>query len=416
MRILVVGGGAREHAIIAKLNESASVQKLFCAPGNVGIANIAELVNIGVENITALADWAQKNAVDLTVVGPEVPLSLGIADEFIRRGLKIFGPNQKGAQLESSKAFSKNFMKKYRIPTARYETFSDYETASAQINQFGFPVVIKADGLAAGKGVIIAEDLDSAQAALKEILTDKVFGVAGNLVVVEEFLVGREVSLLAFCDGKSVRLMDSARDYKRAFDNDCGLNTGGMGAISPVPDFTAEIRKVVETEIVARTLGGLIAEDIDYRGVLYFGLMLTKAGPKVLEYNCRFGDPETEVLLPRLDGDLAKIMLAAAEGNLEEVVIGWKNMIAVCVVLASGGYPGSFEKGLAINGLDNVANDVQIFHASTREIDGRITNNGGRVLVVSAVGATNTAVRGKIYREISKISWPGMFYRSDIGA
>jgi len=238
MRILVIGGGAREHAIIAKLNEGAAVNKMFCAPGNVGIAAIAELVNIGVEDIVALADWAEANAIDLTVVGPEVPLSLGIADEFVGRGLNIFGPNKAGAQLESSKTFSKNFMKKYCIPTARYETIYDYETACARVDQFGFPVVIKADGLAAGKGVIIAENIADASAALREILTDKVFGAAGNSVVVEEFLVGREVSLLAFCDGKSLRLMDSARDYKRAFDDDRGLNTGGMGAVSPFIDFT----------------------------------------------------------------------------------------------------------------------------------------------------------------------------------
>ena len=416
MKILVIGGGAREHAIIAKLNEGATANKLFCAPGNVGISEVAEIVNIGVEDIDAIADWAEMNSIDLTVVGPEVPLSLGIADEFVRRGLNIFGPNEAGAQLESSKTFSKNFMKKYGIPTARYETFFDCETACARIEQFGFPVVIKADGLAAGKGVIIAEKLADAITALNEILTDKVFGAAGNSVVVEEFLVGREVSLLAFCDGKSVRLMDSARDYKRAFDDDRGLNTGGMGAVSPVADFTGEIRKFVETEIAARTLGGLIAEGIDYRGVLYFGLMLTSSGPKVLEYNCRFGDPETEVLLPRLDGDLAEIMLAAAAGRLDEVEIGWKKMTAVCVVLASGGYPGSFEKNFVISGLDDVTTEVQVFHAGTKGTTAGVTNNGGRVLVVSALGIDVAEARAKIYREIKKISWPGMFFRNDIGA
>ncbi|MEI6286148.1 MAG: phosphoribosylamine--glycine ligase [Bacillota bacterium] len=415
MKILVIGGGAREHAIISKLKESEIVSKIFCAPGNVGIAALAELVNIGADEIEALADWAHDNDITLTVVGPEVPLSLGISDEFIRRGMKIFGPRKSGAQLESSKTFSKNFMNKYRIPTARYQSFSDYQTASAQITDFGFPVVIKADGLAAGKGVIIAENIAQALIALKDILTDKVFGQAGSLVVVEEFLTGREVSLLAFCDGKSVRLMDSARDYKRAFDNDCGLNTGGMGALSPVADFTGELRKFVETEIAARTLGGLIAENIDYRGVIYFGLMLTNDGPKVLEYNCRFGDPETEVLLPRLDGDLAAIMLATIEGRLEDVEINWKPVTAVCVVLASGGYPEKFEKGFTIRGLAEVANSVQVFHAGTKEIAGVVTNNGGRALVVTAVGNDVAAARESVYREIKKISWPGMFYRSDIG-
>lgn len=415
MKILVIGGGAREHAIIAKLDESPLVKKIYCAPGNVGISKLAELVAISADAVMQLADWAQANDINLTVVGPEVPLSLGIADEFVKRGMKIFGPNRQGAQLESSKAFSKSFMKKYRIPTARYAVFSDYKTASEQISRFGFPVVIKADGLAAGKGVIIAQDAGAAHTALKEIMTDKVFGGAGSTVVVEEFLTGREVSLLAFCDGKSLRLMDSARDYKRALDGDCGLNTGGMGAVSPVADFSSGLKAVVEAEIAARTLGGLIAEGIDYRGVIYFGLMLTESGPKVLEYNCRFGDPETEVLLLRLDSDLARVMLAVAEGELAGIDINWKNVAAICVVLASGGYPGHFEKGFAISGLDDVTNAVQVFHAGTKQVGKNITNNGGRTLVISATGANCEEARAKVYREIGKISWTGMFYRSDIG-
>ncbi|HWR60547.1 MAG TPA: phosphoribosylamine--glycine ligase [Clostridia bacterium] len=417
MKILVIGSGGREHAIVSKLAESSRVDKLYCAPGNGGIAELAECVAISADDVEGLRDFAVSSGIDLTVVGPEVPLSLGIADSFENRGLRIFGPCRRGAMLESSKAFSKDFMIRNKIPTAAYKVYYEPEKAKQEIDSFGYPAVIKADGLAAGKGVIIAQSREEAVAAIDDMLMAKKFGEAGSRIVVEEFLTGYEASILAFVDGRTAVPMVSAQDYKRALDNDGGLNTGGMGAVSPAFHYDAETAAVVEEEIIRRTVDALNAEDIKYKGILYFGIMITKNGPKLLEYNARFGDPETEVVLPRLKSDLVEIMDAVIDEKLDTLKIQWKEEQAVCVVMASGGYPGHFEKGFEIKGPEKASQEsgVKVFHAGTKKAEDKIVTAGGRVLVVSALAESHEQAREKAYRAIDRIAFEKAHYRSDIG-
>ncbi len=417
MKVLVIGSGGREHAIIWKIVQSKHVDKIYCAPGNGGICELAECVDIEADDLDGLLTFARDNRIDLTVVGPEAPLSLGIVDSFERNGLRIFGPDIKGAMLESSKVFSKDFMIRNKIPTAAYKIYYNPERAKQEIDRFGYPVVIKADGLAAGKGVIIAQSRVEAFAAIDDMLTGKKFGEAGCRIVVEEFLSGREASILAFVDGKIAVPMVSAQDYKRALDNDEGLNTGGMGAVSPAFYYDDKIAAAAETDIIKKTVDALRAEGIYYKGVLYFGLMLTKEGPKLLEYNARFGDPETEVVLLRLKSDLVEIMNSVIDERLEAQEIEWEDEQAVCVVMASGGYPEHYEKGFEITGLDKAAENsgVAVFHAGTKEASGKIVTAGGRVLVVSALEKSFELAREKAYKAARDIQFEKAHYRSDIG-
>lgn len=417
MKVLVIGSGGREHAIVSKISESRQVDKIYCAPGNGGIAELAECVDISAEDIGGLLDFSVQNRIDLTVVGPEVPLSLGIVDEFESKGLRIFGPRQSGAMLESSKAFSKDFMIKNKVPTAAYKIYYDPKKAKQEIDGFGYPVVIKADGLAAGKGVIIAQSREEAFDAIEDILNDKKFGEAGSRIVVEEFLTGKEASILAFVDGKTAVPMVSAQDYKRALDNDCGLNTGGMGAVSPAFYYDDKTAAVVEKDIIKRTVDSLRAEGIKYKGILYFGIMVTDNGPKLLEYNARFGDPETEVVLLRLKSDLVEIINAVIDEKLETQKIQWKDEQAVCVVMASGGYPEHYEKGFEIKGLKKAAeiSDVKVFHAGTKKSEGKLVTAGGRVLVISALAKDYEAARRKAYQALKGIEFEKAHYRTDIG-
>lgn len=415
MKVLVIGSGGREHALVWKIAQSRQVDKLYCAPGNGGIDSLAECVNIKVEDLQGLLDFAIQNRIDLTVVGPEVPLSLGIVDLFEAKGLRIFGPNKEAAQLESSKAFSKDFMQKYGIPTAKYMVYEDYSKAVSEVDSFGYPVVLKADGLAAGKGVIIAADRQEAVAAIEDILLDKKFGSAGSRVVIEEYLTGKEASILAFSDGRTIVPMVSAQDYKRALDNDKGLNTGGMGAVSPAFYYNDEIAEVVKHDIIEATLNALNSEGISYKGIIYFGLMLTDKGPKVLEYNARFGDPETEAVLPRLKSDLVEIMDAVIDCRLKDISIEWDERAAVCVVMASGGYPGEYRNGYEISGLEAVdGHDVTVFHAGTKKSGDSVLTSGGRVLVVSALADSVEKARALAYKNVEKISFEAAFYRRDI--
>ena len=417
MKVLVIGSGGREHAIVWKIAQSKLVDKVYCAPGNGGIAGLAECVDIAADDIERLMSFARDNSIDLTIVGPEVPLSLGIVDIFEKKGLRIFGPCKKGAMLESSKSFSKDFMIRNKIPTAAYKTYYDPGKAKQEIDGFGYPVVIKADGLAAGKGVIIAQNRAEAFTAIDDMLTAKKFGEAGCKIVVEEFMCGKEASILAFVDGKTAVPMVSAQDYKRALDNDGGLNTGGMGAVSPAFYYDKETAAIVEKDVIQRTLDALRAEGICYKGILYFGLMLTKEGPKVVEYNVRFGDPETEVVLLRLESDLIEIMNAVIDGKLEAQEIEWKEAQAVCVVMASGGYPEHYEKGYEIKRLDKAAEyiDVTVFHAGTKKASEKIVTAGGRVLVVSALAKNFDMAREKAYKAVQDIDFEKAHYRNDIG-
>jgi phosphoribosylamine--glycine ligase len=416
MKVMVVGGGGREHALVWKIAQSPRVEEIFCTPGNAGIKKIARCVDISAEDIKALADFAEKKSIDLTVVGPEAPLVEGIVDEFEARGLKAFGPNKAASQIEGSKVFAKNLMEKYNIPTAAFRVFDNSIDAINYIDSIDAPMVVKAEGLAAGKGVVVAKDKDAAVSAVKSIMEQRIFGKAGARVVIEEYLEGPEVTVLSFCDGKIAVPMVSSRDHKRVFDNDEGPNTGGMGAISPAPAYSMELAEVVEKEIIQKTVEAMAAEGIPFKGVLYTGLMLTKKGTRVLEYNCRFGDPETQVVLPRLKTDLIDIMEACIDGNLEKVMIEWKEEKAVCVVLASGGYPGPYEKGKVIKGLSEAeAEGALVFHAGTAEKNGKIITAGGRVLGVTALGDTEDKARQEAYNAISKISFEDMHYRKDIG-
>lgn len=416
MKVLVVGGGGREHALVWKISQSPRVSKVYCAPGNAGIAADAGCIKIGAEDVEGLLKFALEEKIDLTVVGPEAPLTLGIVDKFREAGLRIFGASRKAAQLEGSKVLAKELMAKYDIPTARYCDFTDSAQAIAYIRENGAPCVVKADGLAAGKGVIVAMTEQEACDAVKLIMEDKAFGDSGNRLVVEEFLDGEEVSILAFTDGTAVIPMVSSQDHKRIFDNDEGPNTGGMGAYSPAPVYTKDLEPFVYEKILLPTIQGMAAEGRTYEGVLYAGLMITKDGPKVLEYNARFGDPETQAVLARLETDIVDIIEAIIDKKLAGTQIKWRDEAAVCVVMAAGGYPGSYEKGQAISGLeDAAATGATVFHAGTAEKDGRIVANGGRVLGVTALGQTIPEAIANVYKAVGKITWDGVQYRKDIG-
>lgn len=420
MKVLVVGGGGREHAIIRKLKEAKAAPRLYCAPGNGGIAADAECVPIKATDVQAMVEWAVQNAIDYVVVAPDDPLALGMVDALAEKGIPAFGPNKAAARIEASKVFSKNLMKKYGIPTARYETFSDAESARAYIRaQDKYPVVVKADGLALGKGVLICKDEAAAMAAVKSMMEDGAFGTSGSRVVVEEFLTGPEVSVLSFTDGQTVVPMVSSMDHKRALDGDEGLNTGGMGTIAPNPYYTPEIAQVCMRTIFLPTIEAMRSEGCPFQGCLYFGLMLTPDGPKVIEYNCRFGDPETQVVLPLLEGDLLEIMQATTNGMLAGVPVKWKDAYAACVVLASGGYPQTYESGKRITGLVDgqlPGGEATVFHAGTRLEGGELVTAGGRVLGVTAVAETLLAAVKDAYAAADHIHFEGMHKRSDIGA
>lgn len=410
----MIGSGAREHALAWKLLQSPKLTQLYCAPGNGGMGELAECVDIKAEDVARLLDFAQRQQIDLTVVGPEVSLALGIVDAFEEKGLKIFGPNQQASQLESSKAFAKSFMEKYGIPTAKYRIYEDLTKAVEEVSDFGLPVVIKADGLAAGKGVVIAQNRQEAVDCIKEMMEDKKFGEAGKTIVIEEFLQGKEVSVLAFGDGNTLVPMTSAQDYKRALEGDQGLNTGGMGAVSPAFYYAPAEEAQVQIDIIQKTAQALKAEGIAFKGVLYFGLMMTAQGPKVLEFNVRFGDPETEAILPRLQSDLLEIILHIMEGRLSQAQIEWAEEYAVCVVLASGGYPEAYHTGYEIHSL-GAGREALIFHAGTKLYEGGFKTAGGRVLAVTAMGEDYETARGKVYASIEKIKFEKMHFRKDIG-
>jgi phosphoribosylamine--glycine ligase len=414
MKILVVGRGGREHAICKKLNESLLVEKVFCAPGNAGIAEDVEIVNINEMDFAGLADFAERQGIELTVIGPEAPLAAGIVDYFQQRGLAVFGPNQKAAQLESSKSFAKELMAKYQIPTASYAVFEEFEEAKAYIVQHGAPIVLKADGLAAGKGVTVAMTLEEALSALEEMLMNKKFGEASSKLVIEEYLQGEEYSLMAFVHGEKVYPMVAAQDHKRAYDGDKGPNTGGMGAYSPVPHLPAEIVEQSVREILEPCAKAMVKEGRPFTGVIFAGLMMTKQGPKTIEFNARFGDPETQVVLPRLESDLAQVFLDVLAGK--DPQLKWKEEAVLGVVLASKGYPGSYQKGVPILGLDDIEK-ATIYHAGTiRSEKGTICSDGGRVLLVAASGATVEEAKQQVYKEMKKLDQDSFFYRKDIGA
>ncbi|MDD5014936.1 MAG: phosphoribosylamine--glycine ligase [Atribacterota bacterium] len=418
MKVLVIGSGGREHTLVWKITQSQKVSKVYCAPGNAGISRLAQCVNIDADNIGKLIDFVQEEKIDLTVVGPELPLSQGIVNEFNKQGLRIFGPSKEAAEIESSKVFSKYLLKKYNIPTANYQVFENSEKALNYIQQQTFPLVIKADGLAAGKGVFIVENLLEAKDALNALLKEKKFGEAGRQVIIEEFLEGEEVSILAFCDGKTVVPMVSSQDHKKIFDNDLGPNTGGMGAYSPVPFYPDEFEKRVLEEILKPTIKGLQSEGKEYKGVLYAGLILTREGPKVLEFNARFGDPETQVILPRLKTDLIDILNAVIDSTLHKINIQWEDNAAVCVVVASGGYPGKYQKGKVISGLERLEKmkDMIAFHAGTKFQDNQVITSGGRVLGITAWDETISKAKEKAYRGVKEIYFEDMYYRKDIAA
>jgi phosphoribosylamine--glycine ligase len=418
MKVLVVGGGGREHALVWKLSRSSRVDKIFCAPGNAGITELARCIDIRVDDIDSLLNFVKYEGIDLTVVGPEAPLTKGIVDVFEKEERRVFGTNALASQLEGSKVFAKDFMLKYGIPSAEYKTFSSYLHAEDYIRLKGVPVVIKADGLAAGKGVFIAKTHDEAIAALKVIMKDRAFGDAGERVVIEQCLVGEEASFMALIDGKTILPLASSQDHKRIFDNDEGPNTGGMGAYSPAPVVTKALEEVVMEKIMHPLMRGLKKERITYKGVLYAGLMICDGMPYVLEYNCRFGDPEAQPLLMRLENDLFDIMKATIDGMLSEVNISWKDETALCVVVSSKGYPGSYEKGKTISGLDSFKGieDTVVFHAGTATNNkGELITSGGRVLGVTALGSDIQGAKDNAYRAVEKIHFDGMHIRKDIG-
>ena len=414
MRILVVGGGGREHAICWKLNNESNVEKIYCAPGNAGISNVAECIDIGDSDIENLLKFAKENQIDLTIVGPEIPLVAGIVDAFEKEGLKIFGPNKKCAQLEGSKSFSKDFMIRHNLPTAKYKEYTNLDEAISEIDSFGYPVVIKADGLAAGKGVVIPENREDAITTLKEMMSDKKFGKAGDKIVVEEFLNGIETSILAFVDNDTIVPMVSSKDHKKVFEGEAGLNTGGMGTFSPSEIYTDELAKEVQEKILDKTLEGFKKDNLNYKGILFVGLMITEDGPKILEYNVRFGDPETQSVLFRLDTDLNKIISAILDNNLKNIEINYSKEEAICVMLTSGGYPESYEKGKVISGLENLDSDIVVFHSGTKFDNENIVTNGGRVIGITAKGKTVKEAGEKVYENIKKINFEKMHYRKDI--
>ncbi|MBQ7780029.1 MAG: phosphoribosylamine--glycine ligase [Clostridia bacterium] len=414
MKIMVVGGGGREHAIIKKLKENKDIDVIYALPGNGGIARDAVCVNIGAKDITAIVDFAVKEKIDYAVVAPDDPLVLGAVDALNEKGIPCFGPDAKAAEIEGSKIFSKNLMKKYGIPTAEYETFDNENDALKYLETCKIPIVIKADGLALGKGVIIAMTRDEALDAVKSMMSDKVFGQSGSRVVIEEFLTGPEVSVLAFTDGKTVKPMVSSMDHKRAHDNDEGLNTGGMGTVAPNPYYTKEVAELCMKTIFLPTVNAMVKEGRPFKGCLYFGLMITPDGPKVIEYNCRFGDPETQVVLPLLKSDLLTIMKATTDGTLDETEVVFEDKHACCVIMASNGYPQSYEKGFEINIPDEIASNVYVAGAADK--DGKLVTSGGRVLGATAVADTLPEAINEAYKLVSRISFDNAFYRKDIGA
>ena len=418
MKILVVGSGGREHALCWKIAQSKKVDKIYCAPGNAGVAEVAECVAIGAMEFEKLADFAQEKEIDLTVIGMDDPLVGGVVDVFEERGLRIFGPRKNAAILEGSKAFSKDLMKKYNIPTAAYENFDDAEKALAYLETASFPIVLKADGLALGKGVLICNTLEEAKEGVKSIMMDKAFGSAGNQMVIEEFMTGREVSVLSFVDGNTIKIMTSAQDHKRAMDGDQGLNTGGMGTFSPSPFYTEEIDEFCQKYIYQATVDAMKAEGREFKGIIFFGLMLTEKGPRVLEYNARFGDPETQVVLPRMKNDIVEVFEACVDGTLDQIELEFEDNAAVCVVLASAGYPLKYEKGLPISGLNTFKDKDSyfVFHAGTKfNEEGTIVTNGGRVLGVTATGATLKEARANAYEATNWVTFDNKYCRSDIG-
>ena len=418
MKVLIVGSGGREHAIATAVAKSSKVDKIYCAPGNAGIGQIAECVNIGAMEFDKLVEFAKNNEIDLTVVGMDDPLVGGIVDKFEEAGLRVFGPRENAAILEGSKAFSKDLMKKYNIPTAAYENFDDPEKALEYLRtEAKFPIVLKADGLALGKGVLICNDLKEAEDGVKEIMEDKKFGNAGNTMVIEEFMTGREVSVLSFVDGKTIRTMTSAQDHKRAQDGDQGLNTGGMGTFSPSPFYTEEVDEFCKKYVYQPTVDAMAAEGRPFKGIIFFGLMLTADGPKVLEYNARFGDPEAQVVLPRMKNDIIEVMEACVNGTLDQVDLQFEDNAAVCVVLASDGYPVKYEKGIPMYGFENFKDKdgYYCFHAGTKLKDGQIVTNGGRVLGITATGKDLKEARKNAYEATEWITFANKYMRHDIG-
>ena len=426
LKILVIGSGGREHTLVWKLAQSKRVEKIYCAPGNVGMTPLAELVPLKVEDIGEIVRFCQKERIDLVVVGPELPLTLGLVDALEEVGVKAFGPNKQAAELEGSKVFAKDLMTRYRIPTARYEVFNEVQPARDFAREISGPWVVKADGLAAGKGVLICSTLAETEQAIEKILVEKAFGAAGEKVIIEEFLVGEELSLMAFCDGKTVVPMVSAQDHKRAFAGDKGPNTGGMGAYSPAPVATPELCHIVLEQILQPTVQAMAKEGRTFKGVLYAGLMITEQGPRVLEYNVRFGDPETQVILPRLKSDLVEILLAVCTGELEKWAkeLGalsainskkmWQEEACATVVMASRGYPGTYRTGFEIKGLTEVPKEVLVFHSGTAKQEGKIVTAGGRVLAVTALGGNLRQAVDTAYRGVAKINFTGAHYREDI--
>lgn len=418
MKVLVIGGGGREHAICWKLSKSPKVDELYCAPGNAGIAEVAKCVDIGVMDFEKIADFAKKEAFDLVVVGPDDPLAGGIVDVLEEKGLRVFGPRKNAAILEGSKAFSKDLMKKYGIPTAAYETFDTPEAALKYLETAPVPIVLKADGLALGKGVLICNTREEAKEGVKTLMLDKQFGHAGDRIVVEQFMTGREVSVLSLVDGKTIKIMTSAQDHKRAKDGDQGLNTGGMGTFSPSPFYTKEVDEFCRKYIYQATVDAMKSEDREFKGIIFFGLMLTADGPKVLEYNARFGDPETQVVLPRMKNDIVDVFEACVDGTLDQIDLQFEDNAAVCVVLASAGYPEHYEKGKKITGLENFKDKdgYYVFHAGSKfDAEGNILTNGGRVLGVTATGKDLKEARANAYKATEWIHFENKYMRHDIG-
>ena len=417
MRVLVIGGGGREHALVWKIKQSPKVETIFCAPGNAGTSETVENVAIAADDIEGLLQFVLNNGVGLTIVGPEQPLVMGIVDRFEENGLRIFGPNARAAELEGSKSFSKDIMKKYGLPTAEYKIFTSAEIAEKYIKSKNCPLVVKADGLAAGKGVLLCRSAEEALTAVDTIMRKRSFGEAGDQIVVEEFLEGQEISVLAFSDGQTILLMDSVQDHKAAFDEDMGPNTGGMGAYSPAPFFTEIIQQKVRDKIMLPMVRAMQQEGRPYKGILYAGLMLTKTGPQILEFNVRFGDPETQPLLVRLDSDIIPIFEACIDGTLGQCQVHWKKKSSVCVVMAAAGYPGTYQKGKIISGLKNANSipGVMVFHAGTKKDSEKIVTNGGRVLGITATGKNTNSAIERAYEAVGKIKWEGTQYRKDIG-
>ncbi len=416
MKVLVIGSGGREHALCWKIAQSKLVSKIYCAPGNGGTGEIAENVNIKANEIDKLLDFALNNKIDLTIVGPEDPLVLGIVDKFEENGLKIFGPNKKCSKLEGSKDFAKGFMEKYDISTAKYRTFTEYEEAINGLNEFEFPLVIKADGLCLGKGVVICNTKEEAKKTLKEILKDKIFGNEGNKVVIEEFLDGIEASLLCFVTNGEIIPLESAKDYKKIYDGDLGLNTGGVGCYSPSPLFTEHLKENIKSDVLKKISYGLEKENLDFKGILFIGFMITNGEPKVLEFNVRFGDPETEVIIPRLKSDIVDLFLKVIDGTLGERDLYWDEKSCLTVVLTSKGYPVAYEKGYEISGLNNLGESIIVFHNGTKYNADKLITNGGRVLSITSLGENLASARENIYKNINKVKFDGICYRNDIGA